>query len=184
MSFFSDYIERSDDLIAKTTEGLKRGRFTHMDSELITSLRRDLWFMKYVTGFMRECRIVKLAGDQAMMFVGMPVIAEQDYEQLRSPFPRLYIDMIESPFVLKDYKDVDSQITHNQVNVRGVMLCELAPSVLAGESDVVTWEYGFPEEIVKVSTRLIQATFFAPQRESIGPSPVPPNCRRIRRRIR
>lgn len=162
MSFFSEYIAHSDELIAETTAGFEKGKFLNHSADVMAALRKDLWFIKYVVALMKECRIVKLAGEQAEVFLGMPIIAEQDYSLLRAPFPRLYIEMVETPFTFTKYKDIDENITHDELKIRGVMIAELTPAMTVNPNDIITMEYGFSEEVAATAARFIQVIVYAP----------------------
>jgi len=117
MGYFSDFIEEGDRLIKEGIRGLEENE---IPPHLRVDVASELSVLNYQVQALKKSRIVKIPGEQLTLFVDLPLITDQDYTKLRSPFQYLYIEPVNQPVIFKDYFDPQSNKVFRDVHMKGV----------------------------------------------------------------
>jgi hypothetical protein len=154
MGFFSDRIESNNKLLHDAKDILKNAA-AFMPAEQIEQAREEIAITGFQTHAMRQSRIVKIPAEQLQMFLKLDHIPEQDFLNLRAPFPYLYIEPFNSEFVLPQYEVVGEAI-YNHTPVKGILITSTRDNA---DNAMIEWPGMMPgQDIVQA----FHVVFFMP----------------------
>lgn len=121
MSFYSDRLADGTRLLRDAPMLLFKAA-SRGEAKFIQKVQSELNVAKFQVNCLKNARVVRIPGEQMKLFLDYPHIPEQDFMQLRAPYPYLYLDPFNTPFVLDRYDDMLDGVSRTDVDIKGVVI--------------------------------------------------------------
>lgn len=163
MSYFSEWLADGNELVRKIDNVFNTPRFlATLGEDQFMGARQETIVLKTTLEQMRHARIVRMPSEQAKIFLDMPHIPEQDFTQLHSPFPNLYIEF--NPAVtIPHYDDPQDATSYQDVAVKAAMITEIdnraLDTIMAQHPELSEISFGLPQA---ATAKIVQICLFVP----------------------